>query len=170
MSTTTPAPTPKPAMTPRSTLYINAQPPSSHPTYPFPSLPSLQRPSQAANYKCKCKCKSKSKSKSESHKIQPHAPRSFPPLRSHSHSHSQPHRQNPITAHSSPAPAPALAALALPLPALGGYVFPSRSTWGVQSQRAASGTVSSTEGMCWPQPIQLDFLHVSHVAALHILT
>jgi hypothetical protein len=41
--------------------------------------------------------------------------------------------------------------------AMGGYALPSRSTLGSQVHQLSSGTESSTEGMCLPQPHQVCF-------------
>jgi hypothetical protein len=41
--------------------------------------------------------------------------------------------------------------------ALGGYTFPSTSTFGSQVHLSSSGIESITIGICWPQPHHDDF-------------
>jgi hypothetical protein len=52
---------------------------------------------------------------------------------------------------------------------IGGYIFPSHSTLGVQMQRSDSGMESMTCGMCLPQPHQEEREQVGQVPRMHIL-
>lgn len=52
---------------------------------------------------------------------------------------------------------------------LGGYIFPSTSRAGPHVHRCSLGTLSMTEGICFPHPHHDTFLHLGQSARMHMM-